>query len=151
MGIQKKKDNYFDINLRDHDNNFINNKSNLDIQKDAKKRIFKDMIYGNIDYDVYGAFFTNPNFVDILITTAGVESQKHHIQSAALDQFYSTSRDPIAFNLANQHRNCAYALDCIKYDLEMTKNNNYDIKFLTELTIQLASAPNCKKDYNEFY
>ena len=30
--------------------------------------------------------------------------------------------DPIAYNLANQHRNCAYALDCIKYDLEMVKN-----------------------------
>ena len=151
MGIQKKKDNYFDINLRDHDVNFINNKSNLDIQKDAKKRIFKDMIYGNIDYDVHGAFFTNPNFVDILITTAGIESQKHHVQTSALDEYYTKYNDPVAFTLANQHRFCAYALDWIKYDLEMAKNNNYDIKYLTELTIQLASAPNCKKDYNEFY
>lgn len=151
MAMQKRKDNYFDINLRDHDNNFINNKSNIDLQKDAKKRIFKDMIYGNIDYDVHGAFFTNPNFIDILINTADIEEKKHKIQADALSMYYSTTLDPIAFNLASQHNNCWYALKWIKYDLEMVKTNNYNIKYLTDLIAQIASNPNCKRDYNEFY
>ena len=148
---QTKRENYFEMNLRDHDENFINTRSPQDLQRDAKKRIFKDMIYGNIDYELYGSYFTNPNFIEALITVAGVEEQKHTVTSMALDQYYAATSNPVAFSLCIQHKNCAYVLGCIRYDLEQLKNNNYDISPLTQLQIQLASVANCKKDYNEFY
>ena len=56
MATPVKRENYFEMNLRDHDENFINNRSTQDLQRDAKKRIFKDMIYGSIDYEVYSVF-----------------------------------------------------------------------------------------------
>ena len=148
---QQKRENYFEMNLKDHDENFINNRSPQDLQKDARKRIFKDMIYGNVDYEVFGKFYTNPNFIDALITTASVEAQKHSITSLALEQYHRASCDPVAYAMSVKHKNCAYALDCIRYDLEMLKQNNYDISFLTSLQTQIAAVPSCKRDYGEFY
>lgn len=148
---QQKRENYFEMNLRDHDENFINTRSPQDLQRDARKRIFKDMIFGNIDYERFGSYFTIPNFIEALITVANVEAQKHSITAIALEQYYATTCDPVAYAMFIQHKNCAYILECIRYDLEAVKNNNYDITPLTQLQIQLASVPTCKKDYNEFY
>ncbi len=151
MATQIKRENYFEMNLRDHDENFINNRSTQDLQRDAKKRIFKDMIYGSIDYEVYGKFFTNPTFLDALINTASTEAQKHHVTADALRQYHMATADSIAYVLSVQHQNCAYVMDCIKYDLEMVKNNNFDIRYLTELQIQVSTASNARRDYSEFY
>lgn len=151
MAQNVKRENYFELNLKDHDENFINNRSAQDLQRDAKKRIFKDMIYGSIDYEVYGKFFTDPNFVGILINTANIEAQKHTVTAEALRSYHLSTKDVIALALFSQHQNCAYVLQCIAYDLEMVRMNNYDIKYLLDLQIQIATAPNARKDYSEFY
>ena len=146
-----KRENYFEMNLKDHDENFINNRSAQYLQRDAKKRIFKDMIYGSIDYEVYGKFFTNATFIDILISTASTEEQKHQVTAEALRQYHMNTGDSIAYVLSIQHQNCAYVMGSIRYSLEMVKNNNYDIRFLTELQIKVSSVPNARRDYSEFY
>lgn len=148
---QQKRENYFEVNIRDFGDNFINTKSAQDIQKDAKKRIFKDMVYNNINYELYGKFFTNPNFVDNLISIAAVESQKHKVTANALQDYYGKTLDPVAYSLCVQHQNCQFALENIKYSLEMVKNNNYDIQHLTQLQISLSTVPTCRRDYSEFY
>ena len=151
MAQVNKRENYFEMNLKDHDENFINNKSVQDIQRDAKKRIFKDMIYGNIDYEVFGNYFRIPNFLDALINVAKVECDKHNITAAALQKFHMDTANAPAYNLYIQHANCAYVLNCILFDLEKVKMNNYDIKFLLDLQIQISTVPNAKRDYSEFY
>ena len=148
---QQRRENYFEMNLKDHDENFINTRSPQDLQRDARKRIFKDMIFGNIDYETFGSYFTNPNFIDALITVANVEAQKHSVTASALGAYSNATCDPVAYTLFIQHQNVAQVLSFIRYDLEAVKNNGYDISPLTQLQIQLASIPSCKKDYNEFY
>ena len=151
MAQVNKRENYFEMNLRDHDENFIYNRSTQDLQRDAKKRIFKDMIYGNIDYEVFGSYFTIPNFVDALMNVAKVERDKHNITAVALQKFHMETADAAAYILSVQHSNCACVLNCILFNLEKVKMNNYDIKFLLDLQIQISTIPNAKRDYSEFY
>ena len=149
---QQKRENYFETNIRDVGENFLRSRSAQDIQKDAKKRIFKDMIYGNIDYAVYGTYFQDPNFVDNLITVAHAESIKHTVEANALWQYHISTGDAVALQLYTQHYNVSYILQWIYYDLEMVKNTNYDISYLTAFTSQIGNiGQQGKKDYAEFY
>lgn len=148
---QQKRESYFEMNVRDYGEGFLRSRSAQDIQKDAKKRIFKDMIYNNIDYAKYGIYFQDPNFIDNLLTVAVTEFQKHAIEAEALKQYHFSTQDPIAYQLYIQHYNVSYIFNVIRYDLEYVKAHDYDIAMLTVFPQHIAQVSTAKKDYTEFY
>lgn len=151
MAQQQKRENYFEMNIREYGENFLRTRSAQDIQKDAKKRVFKDMIYNNIDYAKYGAYFQDPNFIDNLLTVAVTEFEKHRVSSDALRDYHFNTKNPISYQLHLQHYNVAYIFNVIIYDLEYIKTHNYDISILTVFTQHIAPIATAKKDYSEFY
>lgn len=148
---QQKRENYFEMNIRDYGEGFLRSRSSQDIQKDAKKRVFKDMIYNNIDYAKFGIYFQDPNFIDNLLTVAVSEGQKHAIAAEALRQYHFNTKDPVAYQMFVQHYNVAAIFNIIQYDLEYVKHHDYDIAMLTVFPQHIAQIITAKKDYSEFY
>lgn len=145
----QKSNNYFSINAQKFGDNFIAQKSAQDIQRDAKKKLFKDMVFGNIDYSVYGQYFTDATFLDNLITVAKNERDVHLVESDALKQYDLTHPGgTIAQTKAVQHWNTALALDYIYQQLINTKASNMNIQYLTGIAMAVHAW---KRDFSEFY
>lgn len=148
----QKANNYFSINIQKFGDNFIAQKSAQDIQRDAKKKIFKDMVFGNIDYDVYGQYFTDPNFLDNLITVAMIEKDVHEVTGQALYNFSMTNaadpRASIASQKCIQHQHTGYVLGILLGAFLTIKNTNMNISCLPGITTAVYPY---KRDFSEFY
>ena len=145
----QKSNNYFSINAQKFGDNFVAQKSAQDIQRDAKKKLFKDMVFGNIDYDVYGQYFTDATFLDNLITVAMNERDIHFIEAEALNQYDLTHPGgTIAPVKAVQHREAMLALDYIFQSLVNVKNSGMNIMYLTGITTAVHAW---KRSFSEFY
>ncbi len=144
--------NYFTINKQKFGDDFIKRKSAQDIQRDAKKKIFKDMVFGNIDYDVDGMYYTDANFLDNLITTALTERDVHQVTAFALYDFAMFKGGdplaPIAGQKSGSHQQTANALQCLLNTFVYIKDHDMDISCLPGVT--LAVAP-YRKAFAEFY
>ena len=155
--MAERRENYFETNIAKYGENFIFNKSATDIQKDALKRIFKDMIYGNIDYAKFGKFFQIPTFVDNLIAVARSEAEIQYTTYSALCLWHRNTGDQNALVRAEMHYNAFWCLSNIERCLSIEKAYNYDIQYLTQLTTQLAAfngkmnvdVKKIKMDYNK--
>ena len=147
-----QKNNYFTINKQKFGDNFIAQKSAQDIQRDAKKKIFKDMVYGNIDDGVDGIYYTDANFLDNLITVAMIEMDVHGVTADALNNYtLMNGGDPriaIAAQKAAQHRNTAAVLKVLLDAFLIIKNSGMNISCLNDIA-QLVSM--AKRDFSEFY
>ena len=149
MATNQKTNNYFTFNVQKFGDNFIAQRSAQDIQKDAKRKLFKDMVFGNIDYDVYGKYFTDANFLDNLITVAMNERDVHMVTSEALRQYdFNNPGNSIVSQKAIQHLNTAQALNTIYNCLINIKSNNMNIMFLTGIATAVYAW---KRDFAEFY
>ena len=85
--MAKSRTNYFEMNIQKKGEDFLDAKSIDEIQRDAKKRIFQDMAFGNIDYEKYGRYFMEPRFLEQLIVTAFDEMENHRVKYTALKAF----------------------------------------------------------------
>lgn len=131
---KKNRDNYFSMNIQKFGDNFMTSKTPMDIQKDAKKRIFKDIVFGNIDYNKFGQYFTNPQFVEQLIITARNEEFNHRVIADALSMYMQNNNaDDRTRAVWNREKNIAYVLFYLRTTLEQMKASNYDVGILVPL------------------
>lgn len=65
----RKRESYFDIQIKASGERFLYNKTPLDIKKDANK-IFKDIAYANLNLERDVAYFCEPSFVNSLYIEA---------------------------------------------------------------------------------
>lgn len=152
----QKANNYFSINIQKFGENFLAQKSAQDIQRDAKKKIFKDMVFGNIDYDTYGKYYIDSNFLDNLITVAMIECKVHDTTWRALYEYtLNHSGDPqftdqiaIANQKRIQHQNTANALNTLLGAFLTIKNTNMSISCLPGVSMALYPF---RRDFSEFY
>ena len=152
----QKTNNYFTINKQKFGDNFIAQKSAQDIQRDARKKIFKDMVFGNIDYDVDGQYFTDANFLDNLITVAMIEKDVHEVTGRALYEFTVThGGDPVLATqvaIANQksvqHQHTSFVLGTLLGAFLTIKNTNMNISCLPAITTAVYPY---KREFSEFY
>ena len=142
------RENYFQQNIAKYGENFLRSKSAKDIQKDAKRRLFKDMVYGNINYDEYGKFFTDPQFIDNLIVIANTLYLEHLVTGNALMQFAGMYNNPVASQLSVRNLNVALVFNSLMTRISEVKANNYDIKSLVQIVSDTAMYRN---DFSELY
>lgn len=142
--------NYFSYNIEQFGKDFIRQKSPYDIQKDARKRIFKDMIYGNIDYSKYGEYFTDHNFLDNLIIEANIENDKHRISAQALYEYdINHHGNPITSAIASNHQHTSFILSIILNSLNSIKMDPVmNIAYLNNIA---DACYKYRSDFNEFY
>lgn len=147
--MREKNINYFSNGIQKYGENFIALKSAQDIQRDAKKKIFKDMVFGNINYDLYGKYYTDANFLDNIITVAQNERDIHWVEGEALEQYDATHPGgTIAKYKSVQHKNTAAALHAIYCALTNIRSDNMNIMYLPSLTTNLLKY---RRDFAEFY
>lgn len=142
------RENYFQINIAKYGENFIHIKSPKDIQKDAKRKLFKDMVFANINYDEYGKYFTDPEFLENLIAVSYSLHREHSTIAYALKSLWATTADPVTEQLANRHWSIAIVFYEIYHELSLVKSQNYDIKYLLYIANNTAQYRN---EFSEIY
>lgn len=148
----QKTNNYFTINIQKYGDNFVAQKAAQDIQRDARKKIFKDIVFGNIDYDAYGQYFTDATFLDNLITVAMTEKDIHEVTGDALYAYAMANpqdqRSPLAMHKSTQHKNTGAVLGILLGAFLTIKNTNMNISCLPSITTAVYPF---KRDFAEFY
>lgn len=135
--------NYFSMNIAKYGEDFLDQKSTSDIQRDAKRRIFKDMAFANIDYEKYGAYFMDHRFVEQLLIVAYDEMNNHRAKYMALLEYdRQHPGDQRVTSLCALECRLTTAFEIIHMYLLSVKGNGYDISCLTCLASQLGQFRN---------
>lgn len=148
QGNNKGRDNYFQASIKKYGPNFHHSKTLQMLQYDAKHRLFREMVEGKINYDEFGIYFTDPQYLDILIAQAQSLFHEHDVISNALLMFYDQIGGPIPQQLGNRHRNVANVFFVITQQLNAVKATNYNIQYLTSIA---GSCAGWAKDFKELY
>lgn len=139
---KKKGPNYFESNIRSFGEDFLNRKTPLDIQKDAKK-IFMDMEHGNIDINRDARYFTSVNFLINLKQVAADNYWYHAYTSNGMKQILQNSQanqvDAVYIKVMEKHEYSAKAYAIIVQYLTNMLNNKGVIINLTNLIKDLQS------------
>ena len=112
--------NYFETNIQKYGEDFLDYKRAEDIQKDSKF-IFKDIVYGNINYEKYGTYFTDTRFIEQLIIKSEIEAKKHEIKLEALNQYI------ISNNKMDNHSRLPHDMLQLACDMQQSE---YDLKMI---------------------
>lgn len=144
--MAKKRMNYFENNIQKFGEDFLDFKKAEEIQRDCKI-IFKDMVFGNIDYEKHGMYFMEPRFLEQLIIQSEIEAKNHDLKYRALHEFSLNHDDVYATQLSSIESNMAWIMGTIYKQLLLVKYNNYDISFLTYLPSLLRDYRNTMKKY----
>lgn len=141
-GNRKKGPNYFENNIRAFGENFLERKTPLDIQKDAKK-IFMDLEHGNIVVNRDAIYFTNVNFLINLIQVATDNYWYHAYTSAGLKQSIQSNlkgeMDPIYVKIIEKHDYATNAYAVVINYLNNMLNNKGVIINLNNMLMDLRS------------
>ena len=141
-----KKMNYFQTNIQRFGEDFLDFKKAEEIQRDCKF-IFKDMVFGNIDYEKYGMYFMEPRFLEQLIIKSEIDAKKHNLKYIALHEFSIRYNNTDAAQLAAIEANMFHIMNTINEQLLLVKYNNYNISYLTYLPSKLRDFRNTIKNY----
>lgn len=143
-----KQENYFSLNIEKYGDNFLATRPVSDIQRDARKKIFKDMIYGNIDYGIYGKYFQDITFLDNLIVQANSLAMRNQIIATALYNYQLTVySDPTIRQIYQQYFNIYQIYAIISKYLSWVKYYG-NIQCLTQLPYEVYPYRN---DYSDLF
>ncbi|MDD3122087.1 MAG: hypothetical protein PHC62_01065 [Candidatus Izemoplasmatales bacterium] len=87
---RKKGPNYFELNIRNIGEDFINRKNPFDIQRDAKK-VFMDLEHGNVDIERDAKYFANVFFIQNLLQVANDNYYYHAYTMNGMKQIINDS------------------------------------------------------------
>lgn len=112
-----------------------------DIQR-SSKRIFKDMVYGNIDYEKYGKYFLDSKFLDNLIIACKNELETNTIYFNAVSFYkgYYPNIPNIGVHLTHLNTLC-FIYSNILSKLNTVKQTN-NIGYLADTSAILYSHRN---------
>lgn len=82
-----RRNNWIEDQIKRFGEDFVFTMSPESIQRNAKRRIFSDMVKGNIDYGVHGKYFNDPKFLENLIIAAENELLNNEVILTALMEF----------------------------------------------------------------
>lgn len=131
------KNNYFqdmENRYQGNEEGWINLITPQNIQRDAVRRIFKEMVNGGYDYEKYGQYFTDSRFLENLIVAAGTKLEYYTLLSNAVSMFrgYSPAYPNIGAHLTHiQNLNYIYN---ILYNKLLEVRNTYNIAALVEIS-----------------
>ena len=130
------KSNYFQDMEQKYQGNegvWINLITPQNIQRDAVKRIFKEMVNGGYNYENCGQYFLDSRFIENLIVAAGTKLEYYTLLSNAVNMFrgYSPSYPNIGAHLSHV-QNLSYIYNVI-YNTLVEVRNTHNIAPLVEV------------------
>lgn len=136
-----KKFNYVDSMVKLYGEDWIVAVRPEDIQKSAR-RIVKDMVKGNIDYEKYGKYFLDPKFMENLLIAISNELETNSLYYNAV-AFYMGAFPQIP-NIQAQlnHLECVcYIYNILMQKLTAVKESN-NIGYLVDVPAMLGKYRN---------
>ena len=137
----KKRGNYFSDNIERFGEGFLQRFDAKKLRSDAK-RVFSDIAFGNIDFDKYWSYFTEPMFINALIDAANTKLMIHGVSYNAIKAQEQNGVDPDMMVVERYHYRlmCAYQL-FYNYFMAIKANgfrinNTSDLKTLSNLVSQ---------------
>ena len=145
----QQRENYFQVNIKRYGENFIHTKSPKNLQFDAKKRLFKEMVYGNINYDEFGKYYTDPQFLDNLIAIATALFNEHVVIATALGEFaVNHGNNPVAAQLQMIHSDTASVFEILISQFNAVKMTGYNIQYLMNI---VTLCMQYRQNFSELY
>lgn len=131
----RPKQNYFDQNIRQNGEDFLLTTPPDVIQRMAKKRIFREMVQGQIDYTVYGKYFLDPKFFENLLQAAYDELNNNIVIKQALTEFdLCHPGNNLVVILKGKYTNLEYIYSVLYNRLLQVKQSEYNIGLLSDLS-----------------
>ncbi|MCM1142274.1 MAG: hypothetical protein NC453_27200 [Muribaculum sp.] len=143
MAGNNNRQNYFDQQIRQNGPDFILSLSPEKIQRNAKTRIFREMVTGQIDYTVYGKYFVDSKFFENLFIACYDELQNNTVIAQALqvyDMYYPGNQ--LTTILLGKHRSLSYVYTVIYNALYTMKMDNYNVGHLSGISAMLYDYRN---------
>lgn len=101
-GNKKRKPGYFEMNVQQYGEDFLERKTARDINRDAQK-VFRDIAHQSPDsMDSIAVFFMNRQFVSNLSIAANEIATKRYVTYLGLNTFYQTQGQAGAVNAGIQ-------------------------------------------------
>ena len=140
------KKNYFETNIQRCGVDFLDFKKVEEIQRDSKF-IFRDMVYGNINYEKHGIYFMDPRFLEQLIIVSEIEAKKHDVKFRALAEYdIKYPGDQTVSQLVYIENGLKIIMETLYNYLTMVKRDNYNIAYLTQIPAILLSYKKILRD-----
>ncbi len=141
--MAQQQNNYFTSNIRRWNReDFLWQMKPEQIQKDAKNRIFREMVKGQIDYSQFGNYYLDPKFLENLIISANNELTNNIVVARALE-FYDINFPGDANVTTNRmkHNGLCNIYSTLLQRLNAVKQTQ-DIGYLTDIQYVLSEYKN---------
>lgn len=116
------------------------------IQTIAKRRVFREMVNGFIDYEKFGIYFQDPKFLENIIIAAREELQSNTVVASALTLMDNTYPGyPEVIKNRSKYERKVYVFEILYRHLMMVKDNYYNIGYLNDVAAILHPFNNYDK------
>lgn len=136
--------NYFEANIKRAGNidNFIILMKPEQIQRDAKNRIFREMVQGRIDYEKYGNYYLDSKFLENIIISANNELMNSVVIARALESYDLTyPGDRLVVMNKNKFNGLVFVYSTI-YDRLCTVKETQNVASLVDIQYVLSNFRN---------
>lgn len=103
MGNNSKRKNYFSDNIQKFGENFLQQFDAKKLRNDAR-RVINDIAFGNIDFDEYGIYFSDPQFISAIIDVIYTKLTIHGTSYTALEHMSREITNSDIENIKRYHR-----------------------------------------------
>lgn len=147
-GKQKRQQNFFEQNIeqslrQNGDDNFILRMDPGQIQKFAKKRIFREMAYNQIDYEACSKYFLDPKFFENLLQAAYDELNNNIILARALAEYdLNHPGNNLIGILRAKYTNLEYIYTILYDRLLCVKQSGFNLGYLSDISAVLLPYRN---------
>ena len=143
MANNKPRQNYFDQTIRQYGEDFVYCLTPDNIQRSAKRRIFKEMVQGQIDYSIHGKYFSDPKFFENLLIASWDELQNNSILLSALREYdlHHPGDNRVIINVG-RYNSLVYIFTVLYNKLYYMKQDNYNVGHLADISAQLYQYRN---------
>jgi hypothetical protein len=128
----KKRNNYFSDNIQRFGDGFIERFDAKKLRSDAR-RVFSDIAFGNIDFDKYWTYFTNPMFINALIDAANTKLMIHGVSYQALKEQERHAANSDTQMVMRYHERLMYAYGLFYNCFMKIKANGFQVSNTSDL------------------
>ena len=129
-----KRKNYFSDNIQRFGENFLQQFDAKKLRNDAR-RIIMDIAFGNIDFDEYGIYFSDPQLINALIDIVYTKLVIHSTSFAGLDYMSKNVTSSDIENIKRYHRRLIEAYQLFYDYFTRIKSSGYSGKSIAELKV----------------
>lgn len=128
----KKRNNYFSDNIQKYGEGFLQRFDAKKLRTDAR-RVFSDIAFGNIDFDKYWPYFTDPMFINALIDAANTKLMIHSVSYNAIKEQEKVATNSDMQMVRRYHERLMHAYELFYNCFMSIKANGFNVSNTSDL------------------